>query len=73
MVAASSTYHLVTQEKSALLLKILIIAAAVNMALIFPVSFLYDAMGVAYLTLIVATGIAVAQKGAMFYVKSPIS
>ena len=70
VVAASSTYHLVTQEKSSLLLKILIIAAVINVILIFPVSFLYEALGVAYLTLGIAIAIAVAQVGTMFNVLS---
>ena len=38
------------------------------MILIFPVSFLYEALGVAYLTLGIAIAIAVAQTVAMFRV-----
>lgn len=68
VVAASSTYHLVTQEKSSLLLKILVFSAVVNVILIFPVSFLYEALGVAYLTLGIAIAIAVSQTVAMFRV-----
>ena len=70
VLAASSTYHLVTQEKSSLLLKILIIAAIINVILIFPVSFFYEALGVAYLTLGIAIAIALAQVGTMFNVLS---
>jgi len=70
VVAAASTYHLVTQEKSSLLLKILVFSAVVNVILIFPVSFLYEALGVAYLTLGIAIAIAVAQTVAMFHVSN---
>ena len=68
VVTAASTYHLVTQEKSSLLLKILVFSAVVNVILIFPVSFLYEALGVAYLTLGIAIAIAAAQTVAMFRV-----
>jgi len=68
VVAAASTYHLVTQEKSSLLLKILVFSAVVNVILIFPVSYLYEGLGVAYLTLGIAISIAVAQTVAMFRV-----
>lgn len=68
VVGASSTFHLVTQEKSSLHLKIMFFSAVVNVILIFPVSFLYKALGVAYLTLGIAILIAVAQTVAMFRV-----
>ena len=68
VVAASSTYHLVTQEKSSLLLKILVFAGVVNVTILFPVSFLYKGLGVAYLTLGIAISIAAAQTVAMFRV-----
>jgi polysaccharide transporter, PST family len=61
VLAAFSTYHLVTQGKSSSLLKIIMMAAGFNLMCIYPVSIFYQSAGVACLTLFVSIALAVSQ------------
>ena len=67
VTAALTTYHLITQKKATILLKILVTAAACNMALVFPISYFYKSVGVAYLTLGIMIMLAIAQVLAVFH------
>ncbi len=53
VLVASSSYHLIIQDKSRSLLKIIMIGAGLNLLLVYPVSFFYQSIGLATLVLVV--------------------